>query len=367
MKMAWIDLRESDGMTSAIAEESIHQRIDGVVVGSAEDVPELPPTLKRVAFAQDYSSYDGPEPDVLIVPYGVFEGKEEVRREHPNVELGTFVEISDQVTLDTACEAAKSEKWTVVRFVDPTKIPLEIVLASANNAEGSLITIVQDLEEVEVVLGVLEKGSDGVMLAPSNLGEATKLKEACEAEGLSIKLEELEVKSIKHVGMGTRACVDTASQLDKDEGMLIGSRSSGMVLTCSETHPLPYMPTRPFRVNAGAIHSYVVTEDGECTNYLSELGAGSTVLAADHTGKARKVTVGRVKIEERPLLSIDATSESGISVNLIVQDDWHVRLLGPGASVLNVTELEPGDKLLGHVKFEERHVGLPIDEFCIEQ
>ena len=31
-----------------------------------------------------------------------------------------------------------------------------------------------------------------------------------------------------------------------------------MILCVSETHPLPYMPTRPFRVNAGAIHSYTL-------------------------------------------------------------------------------------------------------------
>ena len=54
-------------------------------------------------------------------------------------------------------------------------------------------------------------------------------------------------------------------------------------------------------------------------------------------------------------------------MNLIAQDDWHVRLLGPGGSVNNVTELKPGDKLLGYVPTEARHVGLPITEFCDER
>jgi 3-amino-4-hydroxybenzoic acid synthase len=77
--------------------------------------------------------------------------------------------------------------------------------------------------------------------------------------------------------------------------------------------------------------------------------------------------VGRVKIETRPLLSIDAVSDDGQPVNVIVQDDWHVRILGPGGAVLNSTELQPGDRILGHLPKRERHVGYPIDEFCREQ
>ena len=126
------------------------------------------------------------------------------------------------------------------------------------------------------------------------------------------------------------------------------------------------MPTRPFRVNAGALHSYVLGPDNR-TNYLSELGSGSTVLAVDAKGRTRLVTVGRAKIESRPLLTIDAVAPDGTAVNLIVQDDWHVRVLGPGGAVLNVTELRPGDELLGYLATDDRHVGYPIDEFCLEQ
>jgi 3-amino-4-hydroxybenzoic acid synthase len=74
-----------------------------------------------------------------------------------------------------------------------------------------------------------------------------------------------------------------------------------------------------------------------------------------------------VKIETRPLLSIDAVGPGGVVVNLIVQDDWHVRLLGPGGAVLNCTELAPGSRLLGHLPTADRHVGYPIDEFCLER
>ena len=125
------------------------------------------------------------------------------------------------------------------------------------------------------------------------------------------------------------------------------------------------MPTRPFRVNAGALHSYVLGLDNR-TNYLSELRSGSTVLAVGADGRTRRVVVGRSKLESRPLLAINAHAEDGQPVSLTVQDDWHVRVLGPGGKVLNVTELQVGDELLGYLATDKRHVGLPIGEFCRE-
>jgi 3-amino-4-hydroxybenzoic acid synthase len=139
-----------------------------------------------------------------------------------------------------------------------------------------------------------------------------------------------------------------------------------MILCASETHPLPYMPTRPFRVNAGAVMSYTLGGDDR-THYLSELRAGGRVLAVDATGRTRLVTVGRTKIETRPLLSIDAVADDGRPVNLIVQNDWHVRVIGPDGVVLNSTALRPGDRVLGYLPTKDRHVGYPIDELCHEQ
>jgi 3-amino-4-hydroxybenzoic acid synthase len=197
-------------------------------------------------------------------------------------------------------------------------------------------------------------------------GDAGRLKDVVDYRSPDLRLVTLTVTGVAHAGTGERACVDTCTYLGQDEGILVGSRSKGMVLCVSETHPLPYMPTRPFRVNAGAIMSYTLA-DHEHTRYLSELVAGGTVLAVRADGRSRRVTVGRVKIERRPLLSIDAVAESGERVNLIVQDDWHVRILGPGAAVLNSTELRAGDEILGYLPGRDRHVGYPIDELCYEQ
>lgn len=367
MKLCWLDIRNLNGAKEAIVEEAIHQRVDAIVAADPADLEAIPPTVLKVLFLQDQPLPDKLEPANLVIVDPARHGEPaELAQRYPDVEFGRYVAITDADSLDDACRAARHDKWSLLYFRDPTKIPLEIVLAAAAGANGSIITQVADVEEAEIVFGVLEHGSDGVMMAPRIVGEATDLKAAAVSKAANLSLVELEVTGIRRVGMGERACVDTCTNFRLDEGILVGSHSTGMILCCSETHPLPYMPTRPFRVNAGALHSYTLSANGR-TNYLSELVSGGRVLAVDSQGRSRVVTVGRVKIETRPLLAIDAVAPSGVKVNLIVQDDWHVRVLGPGGTVLNVTELTEGTKVLGYLPVEQRHVGYPINEFCIEK
>jgi 3-amino-4-hydroxybenzoic acid synthase len=366
VKLCWLDLRQTNGAQAAILEEAVHQRVDAIVASDLAALAQVPPTITKVLIPRNGSlpeSFTGA--DVVIVDPALHGAPEALAAKHLDVEFGPYVDVVDAGSLEQACIAARTSQWSVIAFKDPTKIPLEIVLAAADQAKGSIITTVVDVEEAEIVFGVLERGSDGVMMAPDAVGDATRLKAAALGTQSAVELVELEVTGIRHVGMGERACVDTCTYFREDEGILVGSHSSGMILCCSETHPLPYMPTRPFRVNAGALHSYTLA-DNERTSYLSELRSGGKVLAVDAKGVARVVTVGRVKMETRPLLSIDAVSAEGRTVNLIVQDDWHVRVLGPDGVVLNVTELAPGTTVLGCLPNEQRHVGYPIDEFCLE-
>jgi 3-amino-4-hydroxybenzoic acid synthase len=363
MKLCWLDLRNLGAERDAVVEEAIHQRVDGVLAANPAHLADLPPTITKILLPGP-----GPLPedtgaaDVVVLDERLHPGVTHL----PGVTVGRYVEIVDADTLEVACRAARTAPWSVLEFRDPTKIPLEIVLAAAAGAEGNIVTVAGDVEEAGIIFGVLEHGSDGVLMAPAKVGDATALKSAADDRPHALDLVELEITRITHVGMGERACVDTCSYFRQDEGILVGSHSKGMILCVSETHPLPYMPTRPFRVNAGAIMSYTLA-DNTRTNYLSELTAGSRVLAVDVKGQTRAVTVGRVKIESRPLLSVDAVAPNGATVNLILQDDWHVRVLGPGGVVLNSTELKQGDVVLGYLPTEDRHVGYPIDEFCREQ
>ncbi|MFE0020340.1 3-dehydroquinate synthase II family protein [Amycolatopsis sp. NPDC059021] len=371
MKLAWIDLRGLDE-PKAVAEEAMHVGIHGVLSDDPVLLNTIPPSVKRIGIVTEHTDAVligelRAAADVVVVDHrrmadwpdgGLSDGE--------SAELGAYVVVDDHPSLEAACSWAARIGWTVVDFKDPTKIPLEIVLAAADEAEGRTVTVVHDLEEAEIVLGVLERGSDGVLLKPAGVGDATELVALTRASTPSLALEELEVTGITHIGLGERVCVDTCSYLGYDEGILVGSYAGGMILACSETHPLPYMPTRPFRVNAGAVHSYTLGPANR-TRYLSELGSGSELLAVRTNGETRRVVVGRAKIETRPLLRIEARSAAGTSVDLVVQDDWHVRVLGPGAEVLNVTELKRGEKLAGLTIPQPRHVGYAVREFLLEK
>jgi 3-amino-4-hydroxybenzoic acid synthase len=364
-KLCWLDIRGEGAQTAAVVEEAIHQRVDGIAADDPAALANIPPAIRRVLIPTATFPDDIGAADVLIVR-GTVADRAALADIYPDVEVGRYMEIVDADTLQQACDAARTERWCVLEFRESTKIPLEIVIAAAAGASGSMVTVAADVPEAEVIFGVLEHGSDGVLMPARAVGDATALRRAASGPVGKLPLAELEVVATAPAGMGDRACVDTCTYLRRDEGILVGSYSKGMMLCVSETHPLPYMPTRPFRVNAGAIHSYTVGPSGR-TQYLSELRAGSKLLAVDVHGGTRPVTVGRVKIETRPLLRVDAVGPDGQDVNLILQDDWHVRVLGPFGAVLNSTELKRGDRIMGYLPTADRHVGYPIDEFCIEQ
>jgi 3-amino-4-hydroxybenzoic acid synthase len=109
------------------------------------------------------------------------------------------------------------------------------------------------------------------------------------------------------------------------------------------------------------VHSYVYASHDR-TNYLSELRAGSPAMVVGIDGRVREVPVGRIKTEVRPLRLIEAEFPGGEKVNVLMQDDWHVRVFSAEGTPLNITELKPGDKVLGHVSTPGRHVGIPVDE-----
>ncbi|MEV8442450.1 3-dehydroquinate synthase II [Actinosynnema sp. NPDC051121] len=368
MKLAWIDLRTvPEEQREAIIDAALHARVDALVADDPAVLAPLPATVKKVLVTGSRSDERADDVIALVEASAVGDVEAlEGERRGGATDVAALVHVVDDASLRLACRAASSLDHTVVRFRDPTKIPLEIVIAAADSSEGDLICHADDIEEAGIIIDVLEKGSEGVLLAPRSAADVFGLVRLLRGTTPSLALTKLTIRSIEHRGLGDRVCVDTCTHFEPDEGMLVGSYSSGFILCCSETHPLPYMPTRPFRINAGALHSYVFGEDNR-TNYLSELKAGSTVLGVNVDGSTRRIVVGRIKLESRPLLSIDAESEDGVAVNLIVQDDWHVRVLGPGGSVLNVTELKPGDQVLGYLATDQRHVGWPVGEFCLEK
>jgi len=167
------------------------------------------------------------------------------------------------------------------------------------------------------------------------------------------------VKSVQHAGMGDRACVDTCSLFHQHEGLLVGSQASSLFLVHAENLRARYVNPRPFRVNAGPVHSYVLLPDGT-TKYLSELKGGARVLGVSADGSTRVMTVGRIKIERRPLVLVEAICEER-ECSLLLQNAETVNLCTKGEPV-PVTRLSPGDRVLVHIEEGARHFGMRIKE-----
>ncbi|WP_246357002.1 3-dehydroquinate synthase II [Pyxidicoccus fallax] len=277
--------------------------------------------------------------------------------------------VDDGASLHQSIQEGAQHSYLMIRFKDPTNIPLELVIASLQATHTVLIKEINtptDVDDAIVTLGVMEVGADGVMFSPRShevLSEFVSRLGRLDRSAVKVEVATL-VRSVP-VGMGYRSCIDTSTLFSPTEGMLVGSTSQGGILCCPEVFFLPYMELRPFRVNAGAVHSYVYNF-GNRTDYMSELRAGSPVMIVDHTGATRRASVGRMKTEVRPLRLIEAEFASGERINVLMQDDWHVRIFSDEAKPLNITELKPGHKVLGHLARPGRHVGIKVDEHIIE-
>ena len=168
------------------------------------------------------------------------------------------------------------------------------------------------------------------------------------------------ILSINSSGVGERVCIDLIERLKIGEGMVIGSNSSSLALVHGETIESEYVPSRPFRVNAGSIHSYVLMSDGS-TKYLSELSAGDEVSVISHSGVFRKSIIGRLKIERRPFLIIRFRSMSGNEGQIMLQQAETVRLVNASGSIISVTNLEIGDEIIVRNDNQMRHIGNALD------
>ncbi len=241
------------------------------------------------------------------------------------------------------------------------------MIAEFRRRGKKLYAFVEDDREARVTLSILERGVDGIIISPAVLDKPDIAKLIVSRMG-KVNLRSAEITSISDIGEGERVCIDTVSILGLGEGMLVGSRSNFFFFVHSETIEGKFVPTRPFRVNAGAVHSYILTSMNE-TNYLSELEAGKTVLAVDIDGNYRSVAVGRSKIERRPLIMIKAflkgCEETG---SIVLQKAETIRLVNEEKQPVAVTELKEGDKVLVYaMPSKGRHIGKEVDELIIER
>ena len=244
-------------------------------------------------------------------------------------------------------------------------IPIENLIAAFQKTKTKLLVEVTDPNDAGLFLKTLEIGADGVALNTTSAKHIHALRKTInDLEVEDVKLVPAKITAVKPLAMGDRVCIDTCSILDVGEGMLIGSQSNGLFLVHSESVESEYVDTRPFRVNAGPVHAYILSAK-EKTRYLSELKVGDEVLAVDDTGSTRPVVLGRVKIEKRPLVLVEAEHENK-KFNIILQNAETIRLISGGKPV-SVVDLSVGDSVLMWVDDSGRHFGMKVDESVIEK
>ena len=328
MKQFWVDVRP---WNKEIATTAIESGADALVVDRAEDVRRLG-RITTVA------------PDGDLKP-----GKDVME-----------CTITDKASENKAAEQGK-HTLVIVETSDWTVIPLENLVAQSDR----IIAQVKDDKDAQMALHVLEKGTHGILLKTTSPAIVKSVAALMKSPTGKVGLVPFKVTKIHPVGMGDRVCVDTCSILSDGDGMLMGNTSSAMLLVHAETLENPYVAPRPFRVNAGAVHAYILLPDGK-TAYLSDLAIGGSVLVSGADGKAHSAIIGRTKIERRPLLLVEAAAGKD-KVSLILQNAETIRLVGEDGKAISVVQLKTGDKILGTVLEGGRHFGMAVKETIREK
>lgn len=293
-------------------------------------------------------------------------------------EGGLVSVISSPDDVASTMSLAGSNSIVIIDPKDWKAIPAENIIAAYQDTPTKLFAVVRSAEEAESMLGMLEVGVDGVVLRTS---QPSEVRHFCELRDEMVgrntednnSFSVAVVMQIRQVGVGERVCLDTCSILAEDEGLFVGSSSKAMFQVLSEAAKVDYISSRPFRVNAGSVHSYCLVP-GYKTKYLSELTAGDDVLVFGKGGHTcRKAVVGRSKIETRPLCMITARLDDTdqTMATIFVQNAETVRLAAVGADgkseMTSVTRLQQGDKLLARTEEHARHIGMAITENIVEK
>ena len=290
--------------------------------------------------------------------------------------IGFYMELTskkDELEIKKLSKTGQVD-FIIVSAKDWKIIPFENLIAEMHSHDTELIAEVEDVKEAELMLKTLEVGVDGILMTPKHANDIVDLKKLAHAT-FSIELTKAKVLSIKTIPESERVCVDTTSLLHPGEGMLIGSTAMGFALVHAEVFETQFVASRPFRVNAGDVSAYILVpnDDPEIiyrTNYLSELRGGDSVLVVNTKGNARIVSVGRVKIETRPMLRFElevSKRDKKIAINSICQNAETIRLIDSKGNAKSVVDIKIGDEILVHVGPGATHFGTAIKETIIEK
>ncbi len=364
-KEAWVkaDWNESWDKRKKYITSALEAGADGLII-PPDDIEKT----RKLGNIKVISS--SKEADVLLIKASttdeVDQALEEIEEKENEVAL--YIEITGKELERAAVEAGDSVDFLITIAKDWKVIPLENIIAELQDSKAKIFAGVKDSKEAKTAIETLEVGADGVVLDPREKG-IEEIRKTCETledlETEKFQLAPAKITKVEPSGMGDRVCVDTTSLMKLGEGMLVGSQSNGMFLVHSETLESEYVSSRPFRVNAGAVHAYIQVPGGK-TKYLSELESGEKVLIVNSEGESKEATVGRVKIERRPMLLIEAETE-GRKIRTLLQNAETINLVDKEGNPISVSELEPGDEVLTNLQKGGRHFGAQVEETLVEK
>ena len=256
-------------------------------------------------------------------------------------------------------------------MADWVMIPLENLVAAADGGPTKIAACINSIEQAQGAAHALQIGVDALivknqkeMVEAALIAKSQRFENSIsESQTISKnhgELMEIKITEVKNGGLGDRVCLDLTSLLEIGEGLLIGSSSASMVLVHGETLQSEFVPTRPFRVNAGAVHGYVLMADGS-TQYLSELKAGDLLRVQSANGKWRSASLGRLKIERRPLILLRWIDENDNEAQALFQQAETVRLVDLSSLPKSITDIGVGQKLLAWSEQGARHIGIKVN------
>jgi len=287
---------------------------------------------------------------------------------------GAIVRLKDSTGQEQALAVLGSVEWLLVEVESYESswqmIPAENIIAAAQSTGTKLAFTVRKAADVAGLAKALELGVDALCISTKNGDDDPDLwktafksrKERNAEASASLSSGSKESKPEPEIVVGScwrrdtkgtvladRICVDLVQKLRPEEGCWVGSSAKIMALVLSEAASSQFVPTRPFRINAGPVHSYILLGDGITTKYLCELQPSDQVMVYNtQLNTSKPVAVGRLKEEIRPCVLVELETQTddefgdrvGPRGQVFLQQAETVRLGQPSSEYIRVTDLE---------------------------
>jgi len=293
--------------------------------------------------------------------------------------VGSLVMLDGEASQNYARSLIGSVEWLVLEFSNWSMIPIENLLAACEGTPTKIAAVLSTPEQTQGAGFALQRGVEAVVVSPTVIMlEAALIVKSQRLESETIEtvdessfstkvgMGKLTITSVESGGTAERYCIDMTRLLKHGEGLLLGSSASSFLFVHGETVESEFVPTRPFRVNAGPPHAYLRMSNGN-TKYLSELHTGDEVLLVNTEGILRSATIGRLKIEIRPMLLIKWLDENDKEGSMFLQQAETVRVVGLDNKTKSITALKEGEVVLGWSDVGARHIGTSISSIVTER